>query len=552
MAEKLRVIPLGGLGEIGKNMTAIEFGDEIIVIDAGLAFPESEMLGIDFVIPDITFLLENKHKVKGIFLTHGHEDHIGGLLHVLRSLDVPVYGTRLTLGLVRAKMADQGGWGAFDAKVVGVGQTVKCGAFRVEFFRVNHSAADCAGLGIHTPAGIIVHMGDFKLDQTPVDGQVTDFQKLAEFGAKGTLLLLSDSTNADKPGYTPSEKVVGKTLHKIMAEAPGRVLVASFASHLPRIQQAIDAAAANGRKVGVVGRSMEMVVQVAIELGYLRVPSGLILDVEDLDLLPRSKVVILTTGSQGEPMSALTRIANDDHRKVRIEPGDVVLIAATPVPGNETMVTRTIDNLYRRGANVLYEPSAMVHVSGHASQEELKMVLNMVKPKFFMPVHGEFRHLVHHARLAAEVGIRPENIFVLENGSVLELTANEARLAGRVTAGNVLVDGLGVGDVGTVVLRDRKQLAEDGIVIVVVALSTETSQLISGPDIVSRGFVYVRESEELLEESKERVRAVLSGCSARKVADWSAIKSTVKETLSRFLYEKTGRRPMILPIIVEV
>ncbi|HHV78910.1 MAG TPA: ribonuclease J [Firmicutes bacterium] len=552
MPEKLRVVPLGGLGEIGKNMTAFEFGNEIIVVDAGLAFPEAEMLGVDLVIPDISFLLENRDKVRGIFLTHGHEDHIGGLPYVVRELDVPVYGTRLTLGVARAKMADQGSNAFLDARVVTVGQTVRCGAFRVEFFRVNHSAADCAGLAIHTPVGTVIHTGDFKLDQTPVDGNLTDFHRLAEFGANGVLLLLSDSTNADRPGYTPSEKLVGGTLNRIMVNAPGRVLVASFASHVPRIQQVIDAAASNGRKVGVVGRSMETVVQVANELGYLRIPQGLLVTVEELDLLPRSRVVILTTGSQGEPMSALTRIANDDHRKVRIEPGDVVLIAATPVPGNETMVTRTIDNLFRRGADVIYEPSAGVHVSGHASQEELKLMLNVVKPRFFLPVHGEYRHLVHHAHLAESVGIPSKNIFIGENGMVLELTPNEAHVTGRVTAGNVLVDGLGVGDVGTVVLRDRKQLSEDGIFIVVVALNTETAQLISGPDVISRGFIYMRESEALLEESKEKVKAALSDCGAKKVSDWSTIKSVVKDTLSRFLYERTGRRPMILPIIVEV
>ena len=545
------IIALGGYGEIGKNMTAIEYRDDIIVIDAGLAFPEEEMLGIDIVIPDIAYLVEKADRVRAIILTHGHEDHIGALPYILRTLHVPVYGTRLTLGLVNNKLREHG---IEDAvmKEIRPRDRLAIGPFKVEFFRVNHSIADCVGLAVHTPVGTILHTGDFKFDQTPVDGEVSDFHKLSELGDGGVLVLLSDSTNADRPGYTPSEKVVGRTLREIFSSEKSRILVASFASHVLRIQQVISAASEYGRKVAVVGRSMENVVATAMELGYLDVPKGVLVDIEEIKRMPPDRVVILTTGSQGEPMSALTRIASADHKKVEITPGDIVIIAATPVPGNETMVTRTIDNLFRRGARVIYEASSGVHVSGHASQEELKLMLNLVRPKYFVPIHGEYRHLIHHAELAASVGVPAGNILIGENGTVFEFSAREARIAGRVQAGNVLVDGLGVGDVGSVVLRDRKQLAEDGILIAVLAVDSETCELLSGPDIVSRGFVYVRESEQLMEECKERVRQILERCAESGLTEWSTIKSAVKDALSKFLYERVGRRPMILPIIMDI
>lgn len=549
---KLNLIPLGGLGEIGKNMLIVKYGSNMLIIDAGLIFPEDEMLGIDVVIPDISYLLENQQMVRGIVLTHGHEDHIGALPYVLRDLNVPVYGTKLTLGLLQSKLKEENMLDKVKLQCIKPKDTLKIGPFRVEFFRVSHSIPDAVGLAIHTPIGTIVHTGDFKFDHTPVDKEPTDFGKLAQLGELGILVLLSDSTNVERPGYTLSEKVVGKTFEETFRQASERIIVASFASNVHRIQQIITTAHKYNRKVAIVGRSMVNVVNVASELGYLDIPEDTLVDLDEVLSLPKNQVVIISTGSQGEPMSALSRIAMSDHRRIEIVPGDTVVISATPIPGNEKMVARTIDNLFKQGADVIHEAVSGIHVSGHASQEELKLMLSLIKPKFFVPVHGEYRMLIKHAHLAEEMGIPRENIFVCENGQVLEFTKNQGYFNGRVTAGRVLVDGLGIGDVGNIVLRDRKQLSQDGILIVVVTLNKENGTVVAGPDIVSRGFVYVRESEELLEEAKEKVKLVLDKCEERKVTEWSTIKSNVRDAIGKFLYEKTRRRPMILPIIMEV
>ncbi|NLU09588.1 MAG: ribonuclease J [Tepidanaerobacter acetatoxydans] len=550
---KLLIIPLGGMGEIGKNMTVIQYGKEILLIDSGLMFPEEEMLGIDIVIPDITYLIENKEYIKGILITHGHEDHIGALPYVLQQINAPLYGTKLTLGLVEGKLKETRlNKKNISMNVVKPPTTINIGSFAVDFIRVNHSIPDAVGFAIHTPVGIICHTGDFKLDQTPVNGEKADLHKFAELGSKGVLALLSDSTNAEREGYTMSEKVVGHTIEDIFKTVTGRIIVATFASNIHRIQQIFDAAYKNDRKVAVVGRSMVNVVNIALDLGYLTIPKSLLMDLDELNRLPKEKVVIITTGSQGEPMSALTRMAMSEHKKVEIMPEDTVLISASPIPGNEKFIARTIDHLFKKGANVIYEAISGVHVSGHASQEELKLMLNLVRPKFFIPVHGEYRHLVHHSHLAMEVGIPSENIFIVENGRILEFTKDSCRMAGRVTAGKVLVDGLGVGDVGNIVLRDRKQLSQDGILIVVVAIDKETGEVVSGPDIISRGFVYVRESEELMEQAREKVKQALRKCQEENISEWSTIKSQVREHLGKLLFEQTRRRPMILPIIMEV
>ncbi|HHY04532.1 MAG TPA: ribonuclease J [Thermoanaerobacterales bacterium] len=550
--QRLQIIPLGGMGEIGKNMTVIQYNKEILLIDSGLAFPEEEMLGIDIVIPDISYLIENKDRIKGIVLTHGHEDHIGALPYVLQQINAPIFGTKLTLGLVEGKLKEAKLKNNISLNVIKPPATIKIGSFLVDFIRVNHSIPDSIGLGIHTPMGIICHTGDFKLDQTPVDGQKADLSKFAELGSKGVLLMMSDSTNSEREGYTMSEKVVGQTIEDIFRVTKGRIIVATFASNIHRIQQIFDAACKFNKKVAVVGRSMVNVVNTALELGYLSIPKDIFMELDEISKLPKEKVVIITTGSQGEPMSALTRMAMSEHKKVEIVTGDTVLISASPIPGNEKFVGRTIDRLFKQGAEVIYEAISGVHVSGHASQEELKLMLNLVRPKYFVPVHGEYRHLVHHAQLASQVGIPEENIFILENGRVLDITSDSAKMAGRVTAGKVLVDGLGVGDVGNIVLRDRKQLSQDGILIVVVTIDKESTEVIAGPDIISRGFVYVRESEELMEQSREKVRLALKKCQQEGISEWSAIKSQVREALGKFLFEQTRRRPMILPIIMEV
>ncbi|NMA01995.1 MAG: ribonuclease J [Clostridia bacterium] len=549
--KKLNLIPLGGLGEIGKNMLAVKYGEDIIVIDAGLMFPEDELLGIDVVIPDITFLLENKNQVRGIVLTHGHEDHIGALPFILRELNVPVFGTRLTLGLVEAKLKETSSTG-FKLNVVKPRDTINLGQFKIEFIRVSHSVADAVAIAVHTPLGTILHTGDFKFDQTPVDCEVTDFQRLAELGAKGVLVLLSDSTNVERPGYTMSERVVGQSFDETFRLAKERIIVATFASNVHRIQQIIDSSYKYDRKVAVAGRSMVNVVNIAYDLGYLTIPEGVLIELDEVDDYPRNKVVVLTTGSQGEPMSALTRMAMSEHRKVEIDAGDTVIISATPVPGNEKLVSKTVNHLFKLGAEVIYDSVSGMHVSGHASSEELKLMLNLIRPKFFVPVHGEYRMLIKHAKLAEEVGIDKSNIYVAENGNILEFTPDKGAITGKVPSGRVLVDGLGIGDVGNIVLRDRKQLSQDGILIVVVTLSKENKQILAGPDIVSRGFVYVREAEKLMDDAKERVNLALEKCNEKNITEWSAIKSNIRDSLGKFLFDRTRRRPMILPIIMEV
>lgn len=548
---KIQIIPLGGLGEIGKNMTVFRYGDDMILIDAGLMFPEDDMLGIDLVIPDITYLLENKDKLKGIFLTHGHEDHIGALPYVMKQIDVPVYGTALTLGILQGRLKENG-VGSENLYTIKPGDKITAGAFKMDFIRVNHSIPDAVAIAINTPIGTIIHTGDFKIDHTPVDGQVTEFNKFAEYGDRGVLALLADSTNAERPGFTPSEKMVGKTFDDEFRYAKNRIIVATFSSNVHRIQQVIDAAMKYDRKVAVIGRSMVNVVTIAKELGYLKAPDGEIIDIDETHNYTPDKIVIITTGSQGEPMSALTRMAMSDHKKVDIMPGDTVIISATPIPGNEKLVSRTIDHLYKLGAEVIYEKSNGVHVSGHASQEEIKLMHNLVRPKFFVPVHGEFRHLIKHANIAQSLGMPKENIVIGENGCIIELTKNSIGINGKVPSGKVLVDGLGVGDVGNIVLRDRRQLSQDGIMIVVVTIEKETCRVVSGPDIVSRGFVYVREAEGLMDEARDKVQLALERCEENGVSEWSAIKSTVRDSLGRFLYERTRRRPMILPIIMEI
>lgn len=548
---KIQIIPLGGLGEIGKNMTAFRYEDEIIVIDAGLMFPEDDMLGIDLVIPDITYLTDNREMVKGIFLTHGHEDHIGALPYVLKQLNVPVYGTALTLGILTGRLKENG-VNSDELITVKPGDIVKIGAFELDFIRVNHSIPDAVAIAINTPIGTIIHTGDFKIDQTPVDGQVTDFAKFAHYGKKGVLCLLADSTNAERPGFTPSERMVGQTFDDEFRYAKNRIIVATFSSNVHRIQQVVDTAVKYRRKVAVIGRSMVNVVNIAKELGYLNIPENVLIDIDETNNYAPNQIVIITTGSQGEPMSALTRMAMNDHKKVDILPGDAVIISATPIPGNEKFVARIIDNLYKLGADVIYEKGNGVHVSGHASQEEMKLMHNLVRPRFFMPVHGEYRHLIKHAGLAQSLGMPRGNIVIAENGLVVELTKDSIAITGKVPSGKVLVDGLGVGDVGNIVLRDRRQLSQDGIMIVVFAIDREAGRVISGPDIVSRGFVYVREAEDLMEEAKEKVQDAIWRCEDNGVSDWSVIKGSVRDSLSRYLYEKTRRRPMILPIIMEV
>ena len=550
-AQKLQIIPLGGLGEIGKNMTVIRVDDEILVIDSGLMFPDEDMLGIDLVIPDISYLIENKDKIKAIVLTHGHEDHIGALPYVLKKINVPVYGTRLTLGILEGRLKENG-VDSSNLHSVMQGDIINVGCFSVGFIRVNHSIPDAVGLSIKTPVGMIVHTGDFKLDYTPIDGKMTDFRRFSDLGNRGVLVLMADSTNSEREGHTPSERTVGAAFDRAFHNARGRIIVATFSSNVHRIQQVIDTAVRYKRHVAVLGRSMVNVVNISLELGYITAPEVTIVDIDEIHNYRMEQMVIITTGSQGEPMSALTRMSMSDHRKVGIVPGDTVIISATPIPGNEKLVSKTIDNLMKLGANVIYGRNQGIHVSGHASREELKLMHNLVRPKFFIPVHGEYHHLVQHARLARELGMPKENIFISENGQILEFTRDKGQVAGKVTAGMVMVDGLGVGDVGNIVLRDRRQLSQDGILIVVVTMNKQTHRVVAGPDIVSRGFVYVRESEALMDEATARVQQALDRCEDEKVKEWAAIKSNVRDALGRYLFEKTRRRPMILPIIMEV
>jgi ribonuclease J len=548
---RLKIIPLGGLSEIGKNMMAMEYLDDIIIIDAGLMFPGEEMLGIDLVIPDISYLLEKKEKIRGIVITHGHEDHIGALPYLLPQLNAPVYATKLTHGLISVKLKERKALSGAKLTVAPFNSQVTLGRFRVEFFPVCHSIPDAAGLIIHTPIGTVVHSGDFKLDYTPVDGKPTDLSRLAQLGAQGVLLLMSDSTYAELPGYTPSERVVGETLDRVMAEAPGRVIVTTFSSLVSRIQQVIDSAAKHQRRVFIVGRSMTDIVQMTLELGYLKAPNGILARIDELKNTPHNKVVFITTGSQGEPTSALVRIANRDHRHVHILRGDTVVLSATPVPGNEALINRTVDNLFRQGAQVLYDKVAPVHVHGHGSQEELKLLLNLVKPRFFMPIHGEYRHLSLHAKLAQSLGIPEKNIFLLEDGDVLELSPEGGKKTGKISSGNVYVDGLSVGDIGSVVLRDRRMLSRDGVVMVIITVNRQTGKLVGRPDIVSRGFVEPGETKDMIEKSRDLVARALDHSGVRP-ADWGFIYSKVRDILHKFYYDQTKRRPMILPVMVKV
>ncbi|MEG0371911.1 MAG: ribonuclease J [Clostridium sp.] len=550
--EKVKVISLGGLNEIGKNITVIETKNEIVVVDCGLMFPDEEMYGVDIVIPDVTYLLKNRAKVKGIMLTHGHEDHIGALPYILKQINVPVYGTRLTIGMVETKLKEHGLLSTTTLNVVSPRDIISFEELSVEFIRNNHSIPDACSLAINTPEGVILHTGDFKIDYTPINGDVMDLARYAELGKKGILLLMADSTNVERPGSTVSEKVVGESFVGVFTEATGRIIVASFASNVHRIQQILDAAYKYRRKVAVSGRSIENIVEVAKNLGYLQAPEELFISIDDIGKYPKNKIVIITTGSQGEPMSALARMSNSEHRKVEIIEGDSIVISASPIPGNEKSISRVINQLFKKGANVIYESIAHVHVSGHAFQEELKLIHSLTKPKFFMPVHGEYRHLKQHSNLAQKMGMKKSDIFILEVGQTLEITRDSARMNGTVSSGQVLVDGLGVGDVGNIVLRDRKHLSQDGILTVVVTIDRQTGKIMAGPDIISRGFVYVRESEHLMDEAKIIVRNCLGTCLENQIREWSALKSNIRDELREYLYQKTKRKPMILPIIMEV
>jgi ribonuclease J len=550
--ENIRLIPLGGLGEVGKNMMVFEYGDDIIIIDAGLMFPDDEMFGVDLVIPDTSYLTDKKQHIRGIFITHGHEDHIGALAYVLPMLDFPpIFATRLTQGLISVKLKEHKLLDKTIINVVTPGDQVSLGECLVEIVRVNHSVPDAVALAIHTPIGTVVHTGDYKFDHTPTDGQPADFGTLARIGNQGVLVMMGDSTRVESPGYTPSERVINDSFDKIFANAPGRIIIATFASLLSRVQQVIDTASRYQRVVALVGRSMVNNVQMAIDLGYLNIPQAMLIRAEDINKFPPERVVIICTGSQGEPTSALTRIANQDHRLVRIQKNDTVILSATPVPGNEKMVNRTINNLFRQGAEVYYQAIANVHVSGHAAQEELKLMLNLLRPTYFLPIHGEYRQLILHAKLANSLGIPEDHIVIAEDGDIVEVTPNSIKIGEHVTCGNVFVDGLGVGDIGHIVLRDRQVLAQDGILMVVLTVDKETGLPLAGPDIVSRGFVYVRDSEELLEKARERVLESFVGLNGH-ASDWSFVKDKIKHTLSEFLYEKTHRRPMILPLVMEV
>ena len=550
--EKIRLIPLGGLGEVGKNMMVVEYGDDIIIIDAGLMFPDDEMFGVDLVIPDTNYLNDKKQRIRGILITHGHEDHVGGLPYVLPMLDFPpIYATRLTQGLINVKLKEHKLLDKATVNLIAPGDQLKLGKCLIEFFRVNHSIPDCVGIVIHTPIGTVVHTGDYKFDHTPVDGQAADFGTLARIGNEGVLLMMGDSTRVEVPGYTPSERVINDSLDKIFANAPGRILIATFASLISRVQQVIDTAVRYDRKVALVGRSMVNNVQMALELGYLDIPKATLIRAEDINKFLPEQIVLICTGSQGEPTSALTRIASQDHRLVRIQPNDTVILSATPVPGNEKMVNRTINNLFRQGAEVFYQAIANVHVSGHAAQEELKLMLGLLRPRFFMPIHGEYRQLVLHEKLARSLGIPYDHIIVAEDGDIVEVTADSIKIANHTVSGNVYVDGLGVGDVGQIVLRDRQVLAQDGILMAILTVDKETGQPLAGPDIVSRGFVYMRDADELLDSARERVLESFIGLNGH-ASDWSFVKDKIKHTLSEFLYEKTHRRPMVLPVVVEV
>lgn len=554
MEEKkfIKVIPLGGLGEIGKNITAIEYDKEIIVIDCGIAFPDEEMYGVDLIIPDITYLMDNKEKVKAFVLTHGHEDHIGSLPYILKELNIPVYGTRLTLGILENKLKEHSLEKKCTLKTVEAGDIIEFEDIKVEFIRNTHSIADSCSLAIHTPIGNILHTGDFKIDYTPIDGLVMDLERISQLGREGILLLMADSTNVERQGHSLSERFIGQTLNKIFSTATGRVIVATFASNIHRMQQIADASVKYKRKVAFSGRSMENISKVAMELGYLHIPEGIIINVDDIGNYRNDKITIITTGSQGESMAALARIAFSNHRKIQLEPDDLFIISASPIPGNGKLISKVINELYRRGADVIYEALEDVHVSGHACQEELKLIHTLAHPKYFMPVHGEYRHLKHHKDLAKSLGMEDKDIFIMNTGDVLEISEDKARVSGRVHTGRVLVDGIGVGDVGNIVLRDRKYLGQDGMVVVVVTIERESYSIVAGPDIITRGFVYAKEAEDMINQVREIAREEIEKSLDNKQIEWYGLKANVKKSIESFLYNETKRRPTIFPIIMEV
>lgn len=550
--ESLRIIPLGGLGEIGKNITAIEYEDEIIVIDCGISFPDEDMYGIDLVIPDIKYLLDNKDKVKGLFLTHGHEDHIGAIPYILKQINMPVYGTKLTIGLVESKLKEHDMLSKTNLIPISPGESIKLNKLIIEFIRVTHSIAESCALAIHTPIGTVLHTGDFKIDYTPIDGKVMDLNRIAQLGQEGILLLMADSTNVERAGHSLSEKIIGETLNRIISNANGRVIVATFASNIHRMQQIADASMMYNRKIVFSGRSMENISNVAMDLGYLHIPEESIVGIEDLNRYPSDKITIITTGSQGEPMAGLSRIAYGSHRHISIEQDDLFIISASPIPGNDKLVSRVINQLYRKGVEVIYEDLEDIHVSGHAYKEELKLIHTLVKPKYFMPVHGEYRHLKHHSDLALKLGMDKSNVFTLETGQVLEISQDKAIATEKVHTGVVFVDGIGIGDVGNIVLRDRRDLARDGMVTIVVAINKETYSIVSGPDIITRGFIYARESEGLIKKIKDVAKEEIEICLENNIIEWQVLKSGVRKSVEQLLYHKTKRRPSVFPIIMEV
>ncbi|WP_286313115.1 ribonuclease J [Romboutsia ilealis] len=550
--ESLKIIPLGGLGEIGKNITAIEYKDEIIVIDCGISFPDEDMYGIDLVIPDIKYLLDNKNKVKGLFLTHGHEDHIGAIPYILKQINIPVYGTKLTIGLVKNKLKEHNMLSKSNLNSIRPGELIKLDELAIEFIRVTHSIAESCALAIHTPIGTVLYTGDFKIDYTPIDGKVMDLNRIAQLGQEGVLLLMADSTNVERAGHSLSEKIIGETLNRIISNAKGRVIVATFASNIHRMQQIADASMIYDRKIVFSGRSMENISNVAMDLGYLHIPEESIIGIEDLNRYPSDKITIITTGSQGEPMAGLSRIAYGSHRHISIEQDDLFIISASPIPGNDKLVSRVINQLYRKGVEVIYEDLEDIHVSGHAYKEELKLIHTLVRPKYFMPVHGEYRHLKHHSDLALKLGMDKSNVFTLETGQVLEISQDKAIATEKVHTGVVFVDGIGVGDVGNIVLRDRRDLARDGMVTIVVAINKETYSIVSGPDIITRGFIYARESEDLIKKIKDVAKEEIEICLGNNILEWQVLKGRVRKSVEQLLYHKTKRRPSVFPIIMDI
>ncbi|WP_207656934.1 ribonuclease J [Clostridium taeniosporum] len=549
---KLKIIPLGGLGEIGKNITAFEFNDEIIVIDCGLAFPGEDLYGIDIIVPDVTYLIRNKDKVKGLFITHGHEDHIGGIPYILQQINMPVYAPKLTLALVESKLEEHHMLNDCKINLVEIGESVKLKNFNIEFIRTNHSIPDSCSIALHTPMGVIVHSGDFKVDFTPIDGHIINLQRYAELGKKGVLLLMADSTNALHKGYTMSEKTVGETLENLFSKATGRVIVSTFASNVHRLQQISDCSIKNKRKIAFSGRSMEKISEIAMDLGYLSIPKDMIISLDEIKNYPNDKITIVTTGSQGESMAALSRIAASTHKYIEIQKGDMVIISASPIPGNEKAVSNLINDLTAKGANVVYKTIEEIHVSGHACEQELRIIQSLLKPKFFIPVHGEYKHLITHAKIAESMGVEENNIFILDTGDIFELSKTKGKVIGKAPSGRVLIDGLGIGDVGNMVLRDRKNLAEDGIITVVVAIDRANKVILSGPDIVSRGFVYVRNSEDLINEVRNIVAKVVEKCLEDNITQWAEIKNRIRREVDSFVYTTMKRKPMILPVIVEI